>query len=93
MIHTLALRSTLFPHFRFGRMCCVPVEKMLDTPADGLMETGRPGSVDPHPPGMKKMFKKIALCAMLVLILAPAAVMAAGQQGQAPGIGKEAGIA
>ena len=28
------------------------------------------------------MFKKIALCAMLVLILAPAAVMAAGQQGQ-----------
>jgi hypothetical protein len=37
------------------------------------------------------MFKKIALCAMLVLILAPAAVMAAGQQGQAQGIGKEAG--
>jgi len=37
------------------------------------------------------MFKKIALCAMLVLILAPAAVMAAGPQVQAPGIGKEAG--
>jgi hypothetical protein len=37
------------------------------------------------------MFKKIALCAMLVLILAPAAVMAAGQQGQAQGIGNEAG--
>ncbi|MDD1697162.1 MAG: hypothetical protein LUQ36_02255, partial [Methanoregula sp.] len=37
------------------------------------------------------MFKKIALCAMLVLILAPAAVMAAGQQGQAPGIGEKAG--
>jgi opacity protein-like surface antigen len=55
------------------------------------METGEPGSVDPHPPGMKTMFKKIALCAMLVLILAPAAVMAAGQQEQAPGIGKEAG--
>jgi hypothetical protein len=55
------------------------------------METGEPGSIDPHPPGMKTMFKKIALCAMLVLILAPAAVMAAGQQEQAPGIGKEAG--
>ena len=37
------------------------------------------------------MFKKIALCAMLVLILAPAAVMAAGQQGQAQGVGNEAG--
>jgi len=37
------------------------------------------------------MFKKIALCAMLVLILAPASVMAAGQQGQAQGIGNEAG--
>jgi hypothetical protein len=37
------------------------------------------------------MFKKIALCAMLVLILAPAAVMAAGQQGQGQGIGNEAG--
>ena len=37
------------------------------------------------------MFKKIALCAMLVLLLAPAAVMAAGQQGQAQGIGNEAG--
>jgi hypothetical protein len=37
------------------------------------------------------MFRKIALCAMLVLILAPAAVMAAGQQGQAQGIGNEAG--
>jgi hypothetical protein len=36
------------------------------------------------------MFKKIALCAMLVLLLAPAAVMAAGQ-GQAQGIGNEAG--
>jgi len=65
--------------------------KGLITPADGLMETGEPGSVDPHPPGMKTMFKKIALCAMLVLILAPAAVMAAGQQGQAQGIGNEAG--
>jgi hypothetical protein len=40
---------------------------------------------------MKNMFKKIALCAMLVLFLAPAAVMAAGQQGQAQGIGNEAG--
>jgi len=40
---------------------------------------------------MKEMLKKIALCAMLVLILAPAAVMAAGQQGQAQGIGNEAG--
>jgi hypothetical protein len=37
------------------------------------------------------MFKKIALCAMLVLILAPASVMAAGQQGQVQGIGNEAG--
>jgi len=37
------------------------------------------------------MFKKIALCAMLVLILAPASVMAAGQQGPAQGIGNEAG--
>jgi hypothetical protein len=37
------------------------------------------------------MFKKIALCAMLVLILAPVSVMAAGQQGQAQGIGNEAG--
>ena len=37
------------------------------------------------------MFKKIALCAMLVLFLAPATVMAAGQQGQAQGIGTEAG--
>jgi hypothetical protein len=37
------------------------------------------------------MFKKIALCAMLVLILVPASVMAAGQQGQAQGIGNEAG--
>jgi len=40
---------------------------------------------------MKNMFRKIALCAMLVLILAPAAVMAAGPQGQAQGIGNEAG--
>jgi hypothetical protein len=40
---------------------------------------------------MKEMLKKIALCAMLVLILAPATVMAAGQQGQAQGIGNEAG--
>jgi hypothetical protein len=40
---------------------------------------------------MKNMFKKIALCAMLVLFLAPAAVMAAGPQGQAQGIGNEAG--
>ena len=37
------------------------------------------------------MFRKIALCAMLFLLLAPAAVMAAGPQGQASGIGKEAG--
>ena len=37
------------------------------------------------------MFKKIALCAMLVLILAPASVMAAGQQGQGQCIGNEAG--
>ena len=37
------------------------------------------------------MFRKIALCTMLVLILATAAVMAAGQQGQAQGIGNEAG--
>jgi len=40
---------------------------------------------------MKTMFKKIALCAMLVLILAPAAVMAAGQQGQGQGNCNEAG--
>jgi hypothetical protein len=40
---------------------------------------------------MKNMFRKIALCAMLVLFLAPAAVMASGQQGQAQGIGNEAG--
>jgi hypothetical protein len=40
---------------------------------------------------MKEMLKKIALCAMLVLFLAPATVMAAGQQGQAQGIGNEAG--
>jgi hypothetical protein len=40
---------------------------------------------------MKPMFKKIALCAMLVLFLAPATVMAAGQQGQGQGIGNEAG--
>jgi opacity protein-like surface antigen len=40
---------------------------------------------------MKTMFKKIALCAMLVLILAPAAVMAAGQQGQAQSIVNNAG--
>jgi len=37
------------------------------------------------------MLKKIALCAMLVLFLAPATVMAAGQQGQVQGIGNEAG--
>ena len=37
------------------------------------------------------MFRKIALCAMLVLFLAPAAVMAAGPQGQEQGIGNEAG--
>ena len=37
------------------------------------------------------MLKKIVMCAMLVLILAPATVMAAGQQGQAQGIGIEAG--
>lgn len=38
------------------------------------------------------MFKKIALCALLVLLLAPAAVMAAGQQGQGSCTGNEAGI-
>ena len=65
--------------------------KGLITPADGLMETGEPGPVVPRPPGMRTMFKKIALCAMLVLILAPVSVMAAGQQGQAQGIGNEAG--
>jgi hypothetical protein len=37
------------------------------------------------------MFKKIALCAMLVLFLVPATVMAAGQQGQAQGIATGAG--
>lgn len=37
------------------------------------------------------MLKKIALCAMLVLFLAPATVMAAGQQGQAQGIETGAG--
>ena len=37
------------------------------------------------------MLKKIALCAMLVLILVPASVMAAGMQGQASGMGKGAG--
>jgi len=37
------------------------------------------------------MFRKIALCAMLVLFLAPATVMAAGQQGQAQGIDTGAG--
>jgi hypothetical protein len=40
---------------------------------------------------MKNMFKKIALCAMLVLFLAPASVMAAGPQGQEQGIGNAAG--
>jgi hypothetical protein len=40
---------------------------------------------------MNTMLKKIALCAMLVLILVPASVMAAGIQGQAPGMGKGAG--
>ena len=65
--------------------------KGLITPADGLMETGEPGRIVPHPPGRKTMFKKIALCAMLVLLLAPAAVMAAGQQGQGPCTGNEAG--
>lgn len=37
------------------------------------------------------MYKKIALCAMLVLLLAPAAVMAAGQQGPGSCTGNEAG--
>lgn len=37
------------------------------------------------------MFKKIALCAMLVLILVPASVLAAGMQGQASGTGRGAG--
>jgi hypothetical protein len=40
---------------------------------------------------MKTMFKKIALCAMLVLFLAPATVMAAGQQEPGQGIGTGAG--
>jgi hypothetical protein len=40
---------------------------------------------------MNEMLKKIALCAMLVLILVPASVMAAGTQGQASGMGKGAG--
>jgi hypothetical protein len=63
----------------------------LITPANGLMETGEQESVAFTRPGMKAMFKKIALCAMLILILAPASVMAAGQQEQAQGIGKDAG--
>jgi len=63
----------------------------LITPANDLMETGDQESVVFTRPGMKEMFRKIALCAMLVLILAPASVMAAGQQGQAQGIGNEAG--
>ncbi len=37
------------------------------------------------------MFKKIALCAMLVLILIPASVMAAGMQGQGSGSSNGAG--
>jgi hypothetical protein len=65
--------------------------KGLIIPADGLMETGEQGFIVPHPPGMRTMFRKIALCAMLVLILTPAAVMATGQQGQVQGIGNEAG--
>jgi len=63
----------------------------LISPPNGLMETGEPGPIVPSPPGRRTMFKKIALCAMLVLILAPATVMAAGQQGQVQSIGKEAG--
>lgn len=57
------------------------------------METGAPGINLPGPayPGMNKMFKKIALCAMLVLILIPASVMAAGMQGQGSGSGNGAG--
>jgi len=77
--------------FDFGGCVAYRPGKGLITPADGLMAPGEPGYVIPHPPGMKNMFKKIALCAMLVLILAPAAVMAAGQQGQVQGISNEAG--
>jgi hypothetical protein len=57
------------------------------------METGAPGINRPGPayPGMNKMFKKIALCAMLVLILIPASVMAAGMQGQGSGSANGAG--
>jgi hypothetical protein len=73
-----------------GYVATCPGKGLIIT-ADGLMETGEPGSNVPHPPGMKTMFRKIALCTMLVLILAPAAVMAAGQQGHAQGIGNEAG--
>ncbi len=80
-----------FPPSRLGGCVAYRPGKGLITPADGLMAPGEPGSVIPHPPGMKNMFRKIALCAMLVLFLAPAAVMAAGPQGQAQGIGNEAG--
>jgi hypothetical protein len=57
------------------------------------METGAPGINRPGPayPGMNKMFKKIALCAMLVLILIPASVMAAGMEGQGSGSANGAG--
>ena len=79
------------PHPDLGGCVAYRPGKGLITPADGLMAPGEPGSVIPHQPGMKTMFKKIALCAMLVLFLAPAAVMAAGPQGQAQGIGNEAG--
>jgi hypothetical protein len=76
---------------RMGGYVATCPGKGLIIPADGLMEAGEPGSIVPYPPGLKTMFRKIILCTMLVLILAPAAVMATGQQGQAQGIGNEAG--
>jgi hypothetical protein len=86
------LRSRSFTSFPVmgGYVASSPGNGLI-IPADGLMETGEPGSVIPYPLGMRTMFRKIALCAMLVLILAPAAVMAAGQQGQAQGVGNQAG--
>jgi hypothetical protein len=80
-----------YPPIRLGGYVAYRPGKGLIIPADGLMAPGEPGSVIPHPPGMKNMLRKIALCAVLVLFLAPAAVMAAGPQGQAQGIGNEAG--
>jgi len=91
MIPVLNTKSGIPPVPEFGVCVAFRPGKGLIIPADGFMAKGEPGSIDPHPPGIKTMFKKIALCAMLVLILAPAAVMAAGQQGQVQGIGNEAG--